>query len=167
VGEGLGADEGSVDEEGELAGELIGAFDAEALGDEFEAAAELVFVGGGDAAGGVVLVGELGGDVELGAAAIVEAADAFADPGELGFEFGGGVGGVELGGAVPGVPEVSVFALEEGGDEVVLGAEVAIEAGLGDAGLLDDEVNADGADALLVEEGGCGLEDAVAEFRGG
>ncbi len=40
--------------------------------------------------------------------------------------------------------------LEDGQDEVVLGREVGIKRGLGDPGLGDDPVDADGPKALLV-----------------
>jgi hypothetical protein len=59
---------------------------------------------------------------------------------------------VELRDAVPGVSEVLVFALQECCDKVILRAEVAIEARLGDPGLFDHEVNADGPHASLIEE---------------
>jgi hypothetical protein len=68
------------------------------------------------------------------------------------FQFGERIGFVELRDAVPGVSEVLVFALQECCDKVILRAEVAIEARLGDPGLFDHEVNADGPHASLIEE---------------
>lgn len=138
--------------------------DVETPGNELEAALHLELVRGCDFSGGMVRIGELSGYVDLRATAIVWAGGAFADPVEVGVEFGESVGWMLGGDAVPGGPEFFVFALEEGGDEVILGGEVAVEAGFGDAGLVHDQVDADCADALLVEEGaGCG-EDSVADL---
>lgn len=162
--EDLGADEGAIDEQGELAGEFIWARHTEPIGDGFESAAHFELVCGSDLAGRVIELGEFGRGVDLRAAAVVVAADALADPGEVGIEFGGGVVRVLASDPVPGAPEVVVFALEEGGDEIVLGAEVAVEAGFGNARFFNDEVDADGADAVLVEEGAGGIQDAGAHF---
>jgi hypothetical protein len=68
------------------------------------------------------------------------------------FQFSDRIGLVEFCDAVPAVPEVLVFAPQECSDKVVLRAEVAIEARLGDSGLFDHEVNADGPHASLIEE---------------
>jgi hypothetical protein len=68
------------------------------------------------------------------------------------FQVSNRIGLVELCDAVPAAPEVRVFALEECSDQVVLGAEVAIEARLGDPGLFDYEVNADSPHAALIKE---------------
>jgi hypothetical protein len=73
--------------------------------------------------------------------------DPLADPIEVRFQFGDRIGLVKFWDAVPAVPEVLVFALQECSAKVVLGAEVAIEARLGDPGLFDHEVNADGPHA--------------------
>ncbi len=59
-------------------------------------------------------------------------------------------------------PTGLVAALEVGPDELVLAAERAVQAGLGDAGALDDLVDADGVDALLVEQLVGGGEETVA-----
>ena len=117
-------------------------------------------------AGRVVGVRELRGDVELGAAAIVGPSDALGDPVEVRFQFCSGIGLVEFCYRVPVAPEVLVFALQEGSDEVVLGVEVALEAGLGDPSLFDDEVNADGPHASLIEERRGRAEDTVPHLGG-
>jgi hypothetical protein len=70
-----------------------------------------------------------------------------------------------LGDLVPGAPEVLVLALEKGGDQVVLGAEVAIEAGLGDAGRRDHQVDPDRAHAFPIEQARGRLENALATRR--
>jgi hypothetical protein len=68
------------------------------------------------------------------------------------FQFGDGIGLMEFCDAVPAGPEVLVFTLQKCSDKVVLGAEMAIEARLGDPGLFDHEVNADGPHASLIKE---------------
>jgi hypothetical protein len=158
--------ERAVDEQRQLTSQLVWAFDAEALGNALEAMAEFFLVCRSDAAGWMVDVRKFGRDVELRATSIVGTADALGDPIEVCIEFGGRIGRVEFGDAVPAAPEILVFTQEECGDEVVLGAEVAIEAGFGDAGFFDDQVNADGAHAALIEERGGGAEDAIAHFGG-
>ena len=52
----------------------------------------------------------------------------------------------------PAVRPDVLAALEEGKNEVVLGAEVAIQRGLGHTGGLDDLVDPDGADAAMGEQ---------------
>jgi hypothetical protein len=91
-------------------------------------------------------------DVELWAPAIIWPSDPLADPIEVRLQFSDRIGIVELCDAVPAVPEVLIFALQECRDEVVLRAKVAIEARLGDPGLFDHKVNADGPHASLIEE---------------
>src|SRR5438128_1848129 len=51
-------------------------------------------------------------------------------------------------------------ALQAFGDKVVLGLEAAVEAGLGDAGLADNLVHANGTDPSAIEEFARRLEDA-------
>jgi hypothetical protein len=85
-------------------------------------------------------------------------------------QFGGSIGLcvrpglVELCDTVPAAPEVLIFALEERSDEIVLGAEVAIEAGLGDAGFFDHEVHADGPHASFIEKRRRCAENPVSYF---
>ena len=57
--------------------------------------------------------------------------------------------------------------LQDGQDEVVLGREVDVERRLGDLGLGDDAVDADGPEALLVEQPVGRLEDALPGFGSG
>jgi len=102
----------------------------------------------------------------LGTTAIVWPADALGDPGEVGVQFGSGIGLVEVGDAVPVVPEVLVFSGKECGDEVILGSEVAIEAGFGNPGLFDYEVNTDGAYASFVKKLRGGAENTVSDLGG-
>jgi len=51
------------------------------------------------------------------------------------------------------VPDLQVFR-----DQFGLGSEVVVEAFLGDAGFLDDGVNAGGRDAIVVEQDGGGIQ---------
>jgi hypothetical protein len=88
----------------------------------------------------------------LWAPAIIWSSDPLADPIEVRFQFSDRIGFVEFCDAVPAVPEVLIFALQECSDKVVLRAEVAIEARLGDPGLFNHEVNADGPHASLIKE---------------
>src|SRR5689334_23391111 len=66
---------------------------------------------------------------------------------------------------VPLTPEVGILGFQERRDERVLVPEVAIEARLCDAGFLDNEVHADGMNAVPIEELRCGREDSVANRR--
>src|SRR3954453_15853606 len=50
------------------------------------------------------------------------------------------------------LPEVQFIVANICGGEIVLGREGAIEAGFGNAGPVDDLVNADSADALAIEQ---------------
>src|SRR6266849_1228095 len=63
---------------------------------------------------------------------------------------------------IPPCPERPIPFGDEGGDQSVLGFKQAIEARLRHAGSLDDRVDADGADALAVEQLACRREDALA-----
>src|SRR6202166_5058820 len=63
---------------------------------------------------------------------------------------------------IPPCPERLVPFGREGGDQSVLGFKQAIEARLRHAGPLDDRVDADGANALAVEQLACRREDALA-----
>ena len=75
----------------------------------------------------------------------------------------GGVAGAALDlGDQPSLRPQLLAALEDGEDEVVLGAEVAVEGHLGHAGLVDDRVDADRADAVAAEEPVRGRQDALA-----
>jgi hypothetical protein len=75
----------------------------------------------------------------LRAAAVAWFPNALTDPIEVRFEFGNGVVLVPLRNLLPGAPEVRVLMPEERCDEVVLGTEMAVEARLGDASLLDNQ----------------------------
>jgi hypothetical protein len=77
------------------------------------------------------------------------------------FQFGDRIALVEFCYPVPATPEVLVFALQKCCDKVVLRAEVAIEARLGDPGLFDHEVNADGPHAAVIEERRRGPENPL------
>jgi hypothetical protein len=70
-------------------------------------------------------------------------------------------GGVQLSAPDP------VDPVEVRDDEVVLGREVLVEGGLGDARLGDDQVDPDRADAAGVEEAEGRVEDAVARRERG
>ena len=57
--------------------------------------------------------------------------------------------------------------LQDGQDEVILGREVDIERRLGDLGLGNDAVDADGPETLLIEQPVGGLKDALPGVGGG
>jgi hypothetical protein len=67
----------------------------------------------------------------------------FAGPAEMAVKLRFSVVRVLCGNAIPLVPENSILALQESRDEFVLRAEVAMEAGFGDASSLNNEVDAD------------------------
>src|SRR5260370_18356830 len=69
---------------------------------------------------------------------------------------------VPLFSAIPPRPEQPILFGGEGGDQSILGVEQAIEARLRHARSLDDRVDADGADALAVEQLACRREDTLA-----
>jgi len=46
--------------------------------------------------------------------------------------------------AISGSPEIDILAIEEGGDQIILRAEMAVETGLCDTRSLHDEIDADG-----------------------
>nr|WP_239465805.1 hypothetical protein [Gemmata sp. SH-PL17] len=52
-----------------------------------------------------------------------------------------------------------LVVLEDGQDQVVLGREVGVEGHLGDPGLGDHPVDADGSNAVLVEQPVSGLQE--------
>jgi Homeodomain-like domain len=81
--ENLRAHECAVDQQRQLASELVGALGAEPHGDALEAASQLTLVRSRDLARRVIVVGELGRDVELRTPAVVRALDALADPLEV------------------------------------------------------------------------------------
>ena len=62
---------------------------------------------------------------------------------------------------IPCAPEILIFTREEGGDEIVFGAEMAVQARLCNARLLDHTVDADSPHALTIDELRGGLEDTV------
>ena len=64
-------------------------------------------------------------------------------------------------GTVEPDPELALVELQIGGGERILRREAAVEAWLGDAGMAHDLVDADGADALAVEQVAGGAEDPV------
>lgn len=162
--EDLRADECAIDEQGELASQFIGASNCKLFSDTAEPVAHFPLMSGGDLARGMIGLGEFGSDVNLRAAAVVGPVDTLTDPFQMSIQFGGGVAGVLRSDTIPGSPEIGVLALEEGGDEIVLGSEMAVEAGFGDAGLFNDEIDTDCAYAALVEERAGGIEDSVSHF---
>ncbi len=113
---------------------------------------------------GCSALGELRRHVQLRTAAIIVPADAFADPLHVRVEFGLRVGAVSLRDAIPLLPELLVLAFEERADQIVLGSEVAVETGLGNARPLYDKIDADGACALTVKQVRRRLQDALLYF---
>src|ERR1700722_8509337 len=66
---------------------------------------------------------------------------------------------------IPPFPERPIPLRGEGGNQGVLGFKHAIEARLRHAGSLDDGIDADGADALAVEQLVCRRKNALAGTR--
>src|SRR5579872_7423612 len=159
----LRADECAIDEHRELTGEFIGSGGIQPFGDTLQAPTQFALVCLGDLTRGMVRIWKLSGDVDLGATPIVWLAGPFADPIELRVEFPSGVVCVLFRDAIPLAPEIQICALQERSNKIVFSAEVAVEAGLGDPGLLDHEVNADGPDTLFVEEVRGRLENFVTD----
>ena len=69
--------------------------------------------------------------------------------------------GIALEVGVPLPPERKAARFEISDDERVLRRETSIEADLGDIGLFDDRLDADGADALAIEQIGADLGDPL------
>jgi len=126
----------------------------------------VILVGSRDDEARVVRVRQLGGSVDEPAPAEPGARYPVAHLAEDGQEalLGRFVGCAGDGGEP--FAQFLVGGAQVGLDEVVLGAEVLVEGGLGDRSLGDDGIDADRPDAALVEEAGSGLEDALAG-RGG
>src|SRR5438874_2349787 len=61
------------------------------------------------------------------------------------------IGSVPFHDAVPPLPVLPIAVLQVGGDQVVLGGEIPVEAHLVDAGVLDHGVDADRAHAVAIE----------------
>lgn len=119
----LRADESAVDEHGELSAELFRLPCTQAPGKDRQAAAHFRLVFARDFACRMIGFRKLRGDIDLRAAAVVGSADTFTDPGKMRIQFGGRVRSVFLRDRFPGAPEVLVLANQEGGDEIVLGAD--------------------------------------------
>ena len=115
----------------------------------------------GDLAGRVVVLGELDGGVGERAAAIVFLAGAFGEAVEEGQQLAARIPWMVGHGLVPAGPEADLGFAEHGDGELVLRAEGTVEAGLGDAGLGDNLVDAHRADALAVEQLAGGVADLV------
>ena len=152
--------ERAVDEHRELAGERIGPGGAKALGENPEPPPQLALVGDSDLARGMIGVGEFRRDIELRTAAIMFAPDPFADPSEVRVELGEGIVAVAAGDAIPDGPEILVLAREKGGNEIVLGPEVTVQARLGHARLLDNAIDTDRPHPAPVEEGARGFQES-------
>src|SRR4051794_19935419 len=97
---------------------------------------------------------ELRCNVDLRASAIAVARDASPDPVTQGHQGVARCSRPRTDRIVPLLPELVVFALEERLDERILGREMAVDRGLGDARLVDDALHADGANTFAVEERG-------------
>ena len=62
--------------------------------------------------------------------------------------------------------EIGLIAGSEvGGNQIVLALEMIVERLLGDARLLGDRIHADGADAFLIEQPVCDVDDAFARLN--
>jgi hypothetical protein len=100
-------------------------------------------------------------DVYLRAAAIIWPPGSFPNPIEVRFQLSARISRVKIRYAVPDAPKILVFGLQECGDEIILCAEVAIEARFGDPGRFNHEVNANGSYSPLIEERRRRLENSV------
>lgn len=160
--EDLHADEGAVDQHGKLTGKPVRRGNRKFLGDDLEAPPHFAHVGFGHPAGGVVRLRKLGRCIDLRTAPVIVPPDPFTDPFEMGVEFRPDVVWVLFGHPVPCAPEVLILTHEEGGDQVVLRAEIAVEAGLGDTGFFHHQIDTDGTHAAPVEEVRRRLENSLA-----
>ena len=118
-------------------------------------------------AGRVVLLGKFGRHVDLRAAPVVGPPQPLADPLHVGLQLACGVLGMLRRHRIPQAPEVHVFTLQKRHDEVVLGGEVAVQAGLGHGGFGHHQVHPHGAHTALVEQARRRVEDALAHVLHG
>ncbi len=116
----------AIDEQGELAGQFIRTGDAQSLGEALQPAAHFALVRGGNPPRRMIVIREFRSHVELRATAVIGAADTFADPFEMGVQFGGSIIAVLAGDAIPNSPEIRVFAFEKRSDQIVLGSEMSV-----------------------------------------
>ena len=154
----MGSDDGTFDEEFELASEGGSLADAKGFQKGFEELIDPGLVSDGNLVGLRVLPRELGDGLDEGTAIEVRGTEPLGMPIEDGHQAlhrivtggfdSGEEGALELGGA----------ALEDGDDEVVLRGEVIVEGHLRDAGLGEDGVDADGVEAVAIEEPPGGIE---------
>src|SRR5215469_4181455 len=159
-----GLHDGAVEDDDQLVGKELGICGLATFGLAGEVAAELELVVAGDLPGWVAGVGQFGGGVDEWAAAEClrrrPSAQAVEYCQDLLAGRGAGVFGRNVvaddGGAV---------RIEALGDEPVLAAELLVQRALGNAGLLADQIDADGPDALPVEQVGGGVQQPLA--RGG
>ena len=160
----LGTDEGPVDQHGKLAGKPVRLLDTKPASDGRQPLAHRVHVRSRHEARRMVVLGEFGGHVDLRASTVVRARQALAYPAHVGVELPFRIIRVPGGHLIPHRPEVDVLALEEGHDQVILGGEIAVQAGLGDACLLDDQVDPDSPHAPLVEQRGSDRQDVLLQI---
>lgn len=115
----------------------------------------------GDLDGDGSRLGELRGRVDEGTAPVVGSGGALVEQVERG-ESGGDRSGLgDRRALFDGYLPALALAVKVGGDQLVLAGEVSVEGGLGDVGFGDHPVDADGTNALGVEEAGGDLEQTL------
>lgn len=163
VAGGESGDECSLEEDFDAFGECVGFVECGGAcegGEFFSGVCEVFSCGGVD---GVVWGWELGAGRHEDAALVAWVAEPFVERFEEGDDgvarraVGVASEGFGKGGVLPSVPH-----LDGGDDEVVFAFEVVVEGGFGDADVFDDSVDADGVEAVDVEEVECCCGDAVA-----
>src|SRR5690348_10374960 len=106
----------------------------------------------------MVRLAEFGAVVDEGATEIALLGRPLGEIGHDGAELRARIAGVAGEILVPLPPEGGAALLEISDDQIVLRGKAAIEADLGDAGLLDDRLDADRPHAVAVEEIGGDVE---------
>ena len=153
---------GAVDQEEEAISELLWMSGLDGRCPSEQAAAHFDSIGDSDLVSGMRTVGKLRGVVDERTAAVGGGRGTFGNEGHKCAQLAARVGVVPGKMLVHVCPIVCVDLFEISDDQIVLGIESAIEADFGDAGLFDDRLDADGADALIAEQVGGDFKDSIA-----
>src|SRR6516164_6434717 len=152
-----GLHDGAVEDDEQLVGKALGVFGLATFGLAGEVAAELELVVAGDLPSWVAGVCQFGRGVDEWAAAEglgrSPPAQAVEYRQDLLASRGGGVFGRHV-----LADDVSAVRIEALGDEPALAAELLVQRALGNAGLLAHQIDADGPDALPVEQLASGVQ---------
>lgn len=142
------AAERSIDDRPELQRESFRIIEAYCFRQLSQPPPHFAFVRDGDLTCRMLVIGVLGRDIDLGAAAIAGPCNPIADPFELRVQLLARCTFVPRRHGVPVLPEVFILAQKKRLDQVVFRCEVPIEARLGDTGLRHDKIHT-GADAVI------------------